>query len=214
MALNKPVSAVPQVVNAFPAETYLGLYLRHLSTNPLRTKAITSGALSALQEFLASYIAGEKSPDGTYFTNRVPKMAFYGAVISAPLGHVLTLVLQKVFEGKTTVKDKILQILFSNLLIAPIQNGVYLASMAVIAGAKNFEQIKATVKVGFLPVMKISWMVSPVTLLFAQKYLPPQAWVPFFNLVGFVLGTYINTQTKRRRRLAALKKQAEEEKRL
>ena len=81
--------------------------------------------------------------------------------------------------------------------------------------------------------MKISWMVSPVTLvppnpppmqsnfiqLFAQKYLPPQAWgnysrswiqlilVPFFNLVGFVLGTYINTQTKRRRRLAALKKQ-------
>jgi len=31
--------------------------------------------------------------------------------------------------------------------------------------------------------------------------------VPFFNLVGFVLGTYINTQTKRRRRLAALKKQ-------
>jgi len=99
MALNKPISAVPQVVNAFPAETYLGLYLRnsspfpapsgsgartdisllgHLSTNPLRTKAITSGALSALQEFLASYIAGEKSPDGTYFTSRVPKMAFYG----------------------------------------------------------------------------------------------------------------------------------------
>jgi hypothetical protein len=59
---------------------------------------------------------------------------------------------------------------------------VYLASMAVIgntfahlspantnrlyiAGAKNFEQVKATVKVGFLPVMKISWMVSPVTLV-------------------------------------------------
>ena len=53
-------------------------FLGHLSTNPLRTKAITSGALSALQEFLASYIAGEKSPDGTYFTSRVPKMAFYG----------------------------------------------------------------------------------------------------------------------------------------
>jgi len=77
-------------------------------------------------------------------------------------------------------------------------------------------------------------MVSPVTLvrlsferhslttkLFAQKYLPPQAWgifvpalhtsnrmlVPFFNLVSFVLGTYINAQTKRSRRLAALKKQ-------
>lgn len=28
MALNKSVSAVPQVVNAVPAETYMGLYLR------------------------------------------------------------------------------------------------------------------------------------------------------------------------------------------
>jgi len=214
MSLNKPVSAVPQVVNSFPSETYLGLYLRHLSTNPLRTKAATSGVLSALQEFLASYIAGEKSPSGSYVTNRVPKMAIYGAFVSAPLGHVLTLILQRTFQGKTTVKDKILQILFSNLFIAPIQNSVYLASMAVIAGAKNFEQIKATVKVGFLPVMKISWMISPITLLFAQKYLPPQAWVPFFNLIGFVLGTYINTQTKRRRRLAALKKQAEDEKKI
>ena len=99
MALNKPVSTGPQVVNAVPAETYLGLYLRtqsllipirpwlilnigHLSTNPLRTKAITSGILSALQEFLASYIAGEKSPSGSYVSDRVPKMAFYGVIHS------------------------------------------------------------------------------------------------------------------------------------
>jgi hypothetical protein len=33
------------------------------------------------------------------------------------------------------------------------------------AGAKNFEQIKQTVKIGFIPVMKISWMVSPITLV-------------------------------------------------
>jgi hypothetical protein len=75
------------------------LAIGHLSTNPLQTKAATSGILSALQEFLASYIAGEKSPSGSYVTSRVPKMAFYGvlpfrteytnskAVISAPLGH-------------------------------------------------------------------------------------------------------------------------------
>ena len=31
MALNKSVSAVPQVVNAVPAETFLGLYLRMLT---------------------------------------------------------------------------------------------------------------------------------------------------------------------------------------
>lgn len=30
---------------------------------------------------------------------------------------VLTLILQRAFQGKTTLKDKILQILFSNILV-------------------------------------------------------------------------------------------------
>jgi hypothetical protein len=34
MALNKSVSAVPQVVNAVPAETYMGLYLRTFPHSP------------------------------------------------------------------------------------------------------------------------------------------------------------------------------------
>lgn len=116
----------------------------HLSTNPLQTKAVTSGILSALQEVLASYIAGEKSPSGGYVTSRVPKMAFYGVFLSIgislihrlrylplsamvldPIPHVaeweivLTLILQRIFQGKTTAKDKILQILFSNLFVLP-----------------------------------------------------------------------------------------------
>lgn len=77
--------------------------------------------------------------------------------------------------------------------------------MALIAGARTFHQVKATVKVGFLRVMKVSWVVSPISLAFAQKFLPDTLWVPFFNLVGFVIGTYINTATKKKR-LAALRK--------
>jgi len=56
-----------------------------------------------------------------------------------------------------------------------------------------------------MPVMKISWITSPLALAFAQKFLPEQAWVPFFNIVAFVIGTYINTSTKKKR-LAALKR--------
>jgi len=98
------------------------------------------------------------------------------------------------------------QVLVSNLLVSPVQNTVYLACMAVIAGARTFHQVKATVKAGFMPVMKVSWCTSPLALLFAQKFLPPQAWVPFFNLVGFVIGTYINANTKKKRILAMKKK--------
>ncbi|MCJ1363810.1 hypothetical protein MMC16_002919 [Acarospora aff. strigata] len=184
---------------------YLAAYLQQLQSNPLRTKMLTSGSLAALQEVLASWIANDKSKHGHYISSRVPKMAVYGAFISAPLGHLLISILQKLFAGRTSLKAKILQILVSNLVVSPIQNTIYLASMAIIAGARTFHQVRATVKSGFLPVMKVSWVTSPLALAFAQKFLPEQTWVPFFNIIAFVIGTYINAHTKKKR-LAALRK--------
>jgi len=77
--------------------------------------------------------------------------------------------------------------------------------MAVIAGARTFHQIRATVRAGFMPVMKVSWITSPLALAFAQAFLPNEVWVPFFNFVGFVIGTYINAHTKKKR-LQALRR--------
>lgn len=82
--------------------------------------------------------------------------------------------------------------------------------MAIIAGARTYHQVRATVKAGFMPVMKVSWVTSPVALAFAQKFLPQETWVPFFNMISFVIGTYINAVTKKKR-LAALRKKYEEE---
>ncbi|KAL9137137.1 MAG: hypothetical protein Q9175_001649 [Cornicularia normoerica] len=187
------------------AQGYLAAYLQQLQNNPLRTKMLTSGSLSALQEVLASWIAKDVGPSGHYVNSRVPKMAVYGAFISAPLGHFLISILQRMFSGRTSLTAKIMQILVSNLVIAPVQNTVYLASMAVIAGARTFHQIRATIRAGFMPVMKVSWVVSPLALAFAQKFLPEQTWVPFFNILAFVIGTWINSQTKKKR-LQALRR--------
>ncbi|KAL4988379.1 hypothetical protein BDW68DRAFT_93513 [Aspergillus falconensis] len=188
-----------------PQTGYLAMYLRELQSNPLRTKMLTSGVLSSAQEFLASYLANDVSKRGHYFSSRVPKMLLYGMFISAPLGHVLVGILQKVFAGRTSLKAKVLQILASNLIVSPIQNVVYLTCMAIIAGARTFHQVRATVKAGFFPVMKVSWITSPLALAFAQKFLPEHTWVPFFNIIGFFIGTYVNTHTKRKR-LEALRK--------
>ncbi|CAK39000.1 uncharacterized protein An04g09130 [Aspergillus niger] len=196
---------VHKVGNRLTGDGYLALYLRQLQSNPLRTKMLTSGVLSSLQEILASWIAHDVSKHGHYFSARVPKMALYGMFISAPLGHFLIGILQRVFAGRTSIKAKILQILASNLLVSPIQNAVYLCCMAVIAGARTFHQVRATVRAGFMPVMKVSWVTSPIALAFAQKFLPEHTWVPFFNIVGFVIGTYVNTHTKKKR-LEALRK--------
>src|SRR5690606_5460739 len=116
--------------------------------------------------------AKDRPKHGTYLTPRVPKMAAYGAFISAPLGHLLISLLQRVFDGHTSTKSKILQILVSNLLVSPLQNIVMLASLAYVNGARTFHQVKHDVKKGFLPVMKVTWVTSPVALIIAQKFLP------------------------------------------
>lgn len=207
--LKTTVSAAATDVGAVSAKKvangYLAAYLAQLQKNPLRTKMLTSGALSGLQELVASYIAKDRNKNGNYFTSRVPKMAANGAFVMAPVGHVLITILQKLFAGRTSLKAKILQILVSNLFIAPIQNSIYLCSMAIIAGARTYHQVHATWRAGFMPVMKVSWVTSPISLAFAQQFLPQETWVPFFNIIAFFIGTYINTMTKKKR-LAALRK--------
>lgn len=81
---------------------------------------LTSGSLAALQEVIASWIAKDVSKHGHYLSSRVPKMAVYGAFISAPMGHFLIKILQKMFAGRTSLKAKILQILVSNLIVRPV----------------------------------------------------------------------------------------------
>jgi hypothetical protein len=184
---------------------YLAAYIKQIEEHPLRTKMLTAGTLAGLQELIASFLAKDRNKHGNYFTSRVPKMAAYGGLVSAPLGHFLIWVLQRTFRGSTSLRAKILQIIVSNLLIAPIQNTVYLVAMALIAGARTYHQVRATVKVGFWKVMRVTWITSPLCLAFAQQFLPDSLWVPFFNLVSFIIGTYINTVTKKKR-LAALRK--------
>jgi len=116
------------------------------------------------------------------------KMGVYGAFISAPMSHYLVGALQKAFAGKTSATAKVAHILANNILIAPIQTVVFLACMAIINGAKSLEEIKRTVKGGFFSVIKVTWVASPLSMVIAQKFIPVELWVPFFNMVAFTLG--------------------------
>lgn len=186
------------------ANTLLARYLAALNANPLRTKMLTSGVLSALAEVLAGHFAGLPPPADQSLpprqvsntsalaqqpvrflknlaatlglNDRALKMFLYGWAVSAPLGHVMTGALQRAFAGKTTPKDKILQIITSSLTVTVVANVVYLASMAVVNGARSVDKITAVVKAGIWRMLQISWLTSPAALAFAQNYLEPQLW--------------------------------------
>ncbi|KAJ7900203.1 hypothetical protein B0H14DRAFT_2672710 [Mycena olivaceomarginata] len=202
----------------------LASYLQQLAVHPLRTKAITTASLCFLQEVLGSNIAKMpvKKPARdapvlvhllarSHVDMRAVKMAIYGFLVSAPISHFLVGLLQKAFAGKTGTGAKIGQIVASNLLVAPIQTTAYLASMAVISGAKSVDEVLRTIKAGFFSVIRITWITSPIALTVAQRFVPIELWVPFFNAVQFILGTYFNARVKQLR-LAAVAKQAEKEK--
>ncbi|ANB15832.1 hypothetical protein AWJ20_3476 [Sugiyamaella lignohabitans] len=129
-------------------------------------------------------------------------MAVYGFFISAPLSHYLILWLQRAFRGKNGVVWKLLQILASNLVVTPIMSAVFITFMAIIAGARSVKQIAGSLKVGFFPVVRASWVTSPFTLAIAQNFIPEQAWVPFFSFFAFFLGTYNNYTVKLKRQQA------------
>lgn len=78
---------------------------------------LTAGTLAGAQELIASFLAKDRNKHGNYFTSRVPKMAAYGALVSAPLGHFLIWLLQLVFKGRTSLRAKIFQIIASNLIV-------------------------------------------------------------------------------------------------
>ncbi|KAJ7092587.1 hypothetical protein C8R44DRAFT_816069 [Mycena epipterygia] len=198
-------------------------YLQQLATHPLRTKAITTGTLCFLQEVIGSNIAKMpvKKPAKNssvllhllarmHIDIKAFKMALYGFLVSAPLSHFLVGTLQKAFAGRTGTGAKVAQIVASNLLVAPIQTTAYLACMAIISGAKTFDEVVNTIKAGFLPVIRITWITSPIALTIAQRFVPVELWVPFFNAVQFVLGTYFNARVKQLR-LRSLKKDEKEE---
>lgn len=82
---------------------------------------------------------------------------------------------------------------------------VYLIAKASIAGARTYHQVRATVLVGFWPMMKVMWILLPVNLICGYLFLPKSVWAPACNIMSFLVGTYANTLTKKRR-LAALRK--------
>lgn len=92
-------------------------YIDQLRAYPLRTKMLTAGSLSALQELIASWIAHDRSRHGHYFTARVPKMALYGAFVSVPMGQLWIKLMHFLFARRTSLRAKVMQIIISNLLV-------------------------------------------------------------------------------------------------
>jgi len=199
-------------------------YLYQLKHNDLRTKAITAGVLGFLQEVLARHFAGVPSRkvhpsagplEHLFAASKVNakafKMALFGFLVSAPLGHTLVKTMHRAFAGRTGPGAKLGMLATSLLVIAPIQIAVFLTNSALVEGARTKEAVFNVVKKGFAPVLGVTWITSPTAIMFAQTFLPPEFEVPFFNLVQFCTGLVFNTAAIKAALAAQKKKDAKKD---
>ncbi|KAM0755253.1 hypothetical protein T439DRAFT_353191 [Meredithblackwellia eburnea MCA 4105] len=206
----------------------LAAYSRNIESRPILTKSLTSATLYFISERVAAAVAykgreaGAESKKNGKRTGpsdvlakswrkneQAVKLAAYGALLAAPIDHYLYNLLDKVFEGKTSKRWKVAMIAASNLTILPLQNAIYLAVMTIIDGGRSRAAIFGTLKENFLPVMQLTSIISTLSMVIAQGFVPVDLWVPFFTVIAACVDTVVNIQTKQAA-LAAAKRDNEE----
>jgi hypothetical protein len=83
--------------------------------------------------------------------------------------------------------------------------------MALIAGARTLNQLRASVKSGFMATVRVYWFCLPFCLGFAQASIDVGSWPIFFEFLAFLIGIYTQTLVKKKRLAALRKRRAHEE---
>ena len=156
------------------------------------------GVLGFLQEVLARHLAGVPSRrvhpsagplEHLFASSKINakafKMALFGFLVSAPLGHTLVKAMHRFFAGRTGPGVKLGMLAASLLVIAPVQIAVFLTNSAVVEGARTTEAVLKVVKRGFAPVLGVTWITSPTAIIFAQTFLPPEVRLAVFSFFSF-----------------------------
>lgn len=168
------------------------------------SRFVRAAGKAAAEEFIASYIARDRGKNGRYYTSRIPKMMVYGAFIDATLTHYLLKGLKWLFKNLTHDTYGVVQLWASMILVVPLRALIHMVSIALIAGARTLDEMRATVSAAFLPMLSVVAFAVPLALAFAHKFIPERWWAGFFGSVTFCIDTFVNAGIKKRR-LAALR---------
>ncbi|CAI5758406.1 unnamed protein product [Candida verbasci] len=196
-------------------------YVQYIIKYPLLTKSITTGIFCGLNETISSILTGEYKESKILGINikhviskKLVKMIIYGSLIATPISHYLYYIINnKIFIAPLTSKQKVLQILTSLSTVTPILSACFVSWISLINNytpgkedlSTELKRIKNVVstglKKGYFSVLKTSLITSLFALIVAQRFVPPELWVVFFNLVYFIMGTYQNTKLKNLQKL-------------
>lgn len=156
-------------------------YLRMLEEHTLVTKVITSAVLSSLSDLIAQKLESNERIDV------LRNVAFFltGAVLTAPLFHVLYELFERVIPA-TNVTNLVLQVACDQLIAAPLWLLAFFPFISLIEGCTDFSVIAKTIQQKYVDGLKVTWIVFPAVQFVNFTLVPKHLRVLVVNVCDLV----------------------------
>lgn len=161
-------------------------YMYALDVSPLRTKMLTVGSVTALSATLASLL---KDPNPIHLNLRLlVSMFIIGVTINAPAYHFLYEQLE--ISLPTSRKINVLLHLFVDQIVAgPIYIFFYIFLKSLLLGTLTLTSFLTDLGNQFWPILKLMWLIYPITQTVNFAFVPPKFRVLFNTLIAFGVNT-------------------------
>lgn len=177
------------------SKSLISWYKNKLETDPIKTKAATSGFIAGLGDLNCQYRVQkneneEFSPDWI----RTCRFLALGSFLVAPVVHHWYGFLGRNIPG-TSSKDVLTRTIIDQFLFAPLFCCTFMSSLMTLEG-KDVFTIRNTLRRDLSDVMIANWGLWIPAQLINFRYVPLPWQVLYSNCVAFVWNTYLSWKTQ------------------
>ncbi|GMH05294.1 hypothetical protein Nepgr_007134 [Nepenthes gracilis] len=174
------------------AKKGLQRYMSQLQHHPLRTKAITAGALSGVSDVVSQKLSGIQKIQ----LRRLLLKVLFGFAYLGPFGHFLHMFLDKFFKGKKDKKTVAKKVVVEQLTVSPLNNLLFMIYFGLVVEGRPWIHVKSKLKKEYPSVQLTAWTFWPVIGWINHQYVPLQLRVVFQSMVAFCWGIFLNLRAR------------------
>lgn len=174
----------------------LAWYKQKLETDPLKTKALTSGFIAGLGDFNCQYLVHDDKTKSKFSPDWIRTLRFFalGTFLVAPVVHHWYGFLAVRIPGNST-QSVIKRTIIDQFLFAPAFCVTFMSSLMTMEG-KDFHFIQNTVARDLSDVMIANWCLWIPAQLINFRCVPLQWQVLYSNSIAFIWNTYLSWKTQ------------------
>ncbi|XP_037339017.1 peroxisomal membrane protein 2 [Pungitius pungitius] len=193
-----PVESLP-MRNASIQIRLLQQYLVLLKKNPILTKSVTSGILTALGNLLSQILEARKKANNGALVNQIDpagaaRYAIYGLVITGPVSHYFYQ-LMEVWLPSTDPFCIVKRLLLDRLVFAPGFLLIFYFVMNILE-AKGWKDFEKKMRGSYFTALKMNWKVWTPFQFININFVPVQFRVLFANVVALFWYAYLASVRK------------------